>query len=193
VSNMVKQAVLMGGAIAAVLLGGTLSSLMLGVSATQAQPLSPVMTQKKPTVELLLSVEKQVIQKNPQGKEIKTWLEMAGNNGAAKPGDVLRFTLKAENKGDLPAKKLTLVQPVPQGTVYMLNTAISESPASVVYSIDGSKTFVAKPTVKVSLPDGTVEARPAPAEAYTHVRWRLGRALAPKATSKVFYQVKVKS
>ena len=151
------------------------------------------MTQKKPSVELLLSVEKQVIQKNPQGKEIKTWLGMVGNNVAAKPGDVLRFTLKAENKGDRPAKKLALIQPVPQGTVYLLNTAISESPASIVYSIDGSKTFVANPTVKVSLPNGTVVERPAPAEVYTHVRWFLGRELAPKATSKVFYQVKVKS
>ncbi len=183
VSNMVKQAVLMGGAISAVLLGGIFSSLTLDTSSIQAQPLSPVITQKKPSVDLLLSVEKQVIQKNPQGKEINTWLGMAGNNVAAKPGDVLRFTLKVENKGDRPAKKLILVQPVPQGTVYVLNTAISESPASIVYSIDGSKTFVANPTVKVSLPNGTVVERTAPAEANTHVRWLLGRALAPKATS----------
>jgi hypothetical protein len=75
----------------------------------------------------------------------------------------------------------------------VLNTAISESPANIVYSIDSGKTFVAKPTVKVSLPNGTIEERPAPAEAYTHVRWLLGRELSPKSTSKVFYQVRVKS
>jgi uncharacterized repeat protein (TIGR01451 family) len=165
---MVKHAVLMGGAIATLMFGGTLSSLFLSASPIQAQsPASAVV--------------------------IKLWQGLTGNNVAAKPGDVLRFTLKAENKGDRPAKQLVLAQPIPQGTVYVLNTAISESPASIIYSIDGGKTFVAKPTVKVSLPNGTIEERPAPAEAYTHVRWLLGRDLSPKSSKKVFYQVRVKS
>jgi hypothetical protein len=75
----------------------------------------------------------------------------------------------------------------------VLNTATAQSPARIVYSIDGGKTFVAKPTVKVSLPDGKTEERPAPAEAYTHVRWLFDRELLPKTSSKVFYQVKLKS
>jgi uncharacterized repeat protein (TIGR01451 family) len=190
---MVKHAVLMGVAIATLLFGGTLSSLILSVSPIQAQSPASAVDKKKPSVELLLSVERQTIQKDSQGKQIKTWQGLAANNVAAKPGDVLRFTLKAENKGDRLAKQLVLAQPIPQGTVYVLNTAISESPANIVYSIDSGKTFVAKPTVKVSLPNGTIEERPAPAEAYTHVRWLLGRELLPKSTSKVFYQVRVKS
>jgi uncharacterized repeat protein (TIGR01451 family) len=190
---MVKHAVFMSGAIATLMFGGTLSSLFLSASPIQAQSPASAVVKKKPSVELLLSVEKQAIQKDSQGKEIKLWQGLTGNNVAAKPGDVLRFTLKAENKGDRPAKQLVLAQSIPQGTVYVLNTAISESPANIVYSIDGGKTFVAKPTVKVSLPNGTIEERPAPAEAYTHVRWLLGRELSPKSSKKVFYQVRVKS
>jgi uncharacterized repeat protein (TIGR01451 family) len=191
----VKQAILVGGALATVLTGGTLGSFMLSVSLTQAQvnaPL-PVVPQQKSSLELRLSVEKQAIQTDAQGKEIKVWQAMPGNNVAAIPGEVLRFTLKAENKGDRPAKKLVLAQPIPQGTSYVLNTATAQSPARIVYSIDGGKTFVAKPTVKVTLQDGKTEERPASAEAYTHVRWLFDRQLLPKTSSKVFYQVKLKS
>jgi uncharacterized repeat protein (TIGR01451 family) len=191
----VKQAILIGGALATILAGGTLGSLMLSISSTQAQVNAPSsgVPQQKSSLTLLLSVEKQTIQTDAQGKEVKAWQAMPGNNVAAMPGQVLRFTLKAENKGDRPAKKLVLAQPIPPGTSYVLNTAIAESPASIVYSIDGGKTFVAKPTVKVTLPDETIEERPAPAEAYTHVRWLFDRELLPKTSRKVFYQVKLKS
>jgi uncharacterized repeat protein (TIGR01451 family) len=191
----VKQAILMGGALATVLIGGTLGGLMPSVSSTQAQvnAPSPKVPQQKSSLTLLLSVEKQAIQTDAQGKEIKVWQAMPGNNAAVKPGEVLRFMLKAVNKGDRPAKQLVLAQPIPPGTIYVLNTATTQSPARIVYSIDGGKTFVAKPTVKVTLPDGKTEERPAPAEAYTHVRWLFDRELLPKTSSKVFYQVKLKS
>jgi uncharacterized repeat protein (TIGR01451 family) len=191
----VKQSILMGGALATVLIGGTLGNFMLNVSLAQAQDKapSPGVPQQKSSLDLRLSVEKQAIQTDAKGKEIKVWQAMPGNNATVKPGEVLRFTLKAENKGDRPAKKLVLAQPIPPGTIYVLNTATAENPVRIVYSIDGGKTFVAKPTMKVTLPDGKTEARPAPAEAYTHVRWLFDRELLPKTSSKFFYQVKLKS
>lgn len=190
-----KQAIVLGGTLATVLLGGMLRSLIPSVSSTQAQVSapSPRVPQQKSSLTLLLSVEKQTIQTDAQGKEVRGWQAIPGNNVAAAPGQMLRFTLKAENTGDRPAKKLMLAQPIPPGTSYVLNTATAQSPVRIVYSIDGGKTFVAKPTVKVSLPDGKTEVRPAPAEVYTHVRWFFDQALLPKTSSKVFYQVKLKS
>jgi uncharacterized repeat protein (TIGR01451 family) len=174
------------------LLGGTWSSSILRAMPTVAEPSASPMAQQKPRIELLLSTEKQIVRQNILGKAVKTWQGFEAKTVMAQPGDILRFTLKATNQGDRPANKLTLVQPIPKGTIYMLNTATAEVPANIDYSIDGSKTFVAQPTVKMALPNGKMEARPAPAEAYTHVRWIFGQAVAPKATGKVFYQVKVK-
>jgi uncharacterized repeat protein (TIGR01451 family) len=180
-------------AVVAMLVGGAYGSTLLSTTPTQAQQAGSTTTQKKPKVELLLSAERQLIQKDRRGKEVKVWQALDPKNTTTKPGEILRFTLKAENKGDRPANQLTLVQPIPKGTVYILNTSIAEIPARIDYSIDGSKTFATQPTVKVAFPNGKMEARPAPAEAYTHVRWILERALGAKATNKVVYQVKVKS
>jgi uncharacterized repeat protein (TIGR01451 family) len=181
-------------AVVAMLVGGAYGSILLSTTPMQAQRAGPTTTQKKPKVELLLSAERQLIREDIRGKEVKVWQAFDPKNTTTKPGEVLRFTLKAENKGDRSANQLTLVQPIPKGTVYMLNSATAENtPVTIAYSIDSGKTFVAKPTVKTALPNGTAEERPAPAEVYTQVQWHLQGELLPKATSKFFYQVKVKS
>jgi hypothetical protein len=64
------------------------------------------------------------------------------------------------------------------GTVYFLE-------------VPNGKTFVEKPIVQVKLPDGKVEMRPAPAEAYTHVRWNFGSSVNPKTMMAASYQVRV--
>lgn len=61
----------------------------------------------------------------------------------------------------------------------------------MTYSINGGRTFAAAPTVQVRV-NGKSESRPAPTEAYTHVRWTLTSPLAAGATAKVEYQVKVR-
>jgi hypothetical protein len=59
-------------------------------------------------------------------------------------------------------------------------------------SIDNGKHFVAKPMIRVKLANGKVETQPAPANMYTHVRWKFEQPISPKTALNAAYQVRVK-
>lgn len=144
----------------------------------------------QPKMKLVLGAEKKVETKDAQGKPVVSWQALEGA-AQVQPGDVLRYTLSSENAGDKPASKLVLTQPVPKQTTYVLGSAIAND-ARLTYSIDGGNTFVAKPMIKVTQPDGTVVEKPAPADLYTHVRWDYSESLKPAAAVKSVYEVAVK-
>lgn len=141
-------------------------------------------------LQLRLEAEKQVVAKDQQGKQSKTWQPLKGQ-AVVQPGDVLRYTLISENKSDRPIKNLTLNQPIPKGMVYVLNSINVANDAKITYSIDGSRSFVENPTIKLTLPDGKVETKPAPAIAYTHIRLQVP-SVAAKAIVKATYQTQVR-
>ena len=141
-----------------------------------------------PKVKLNLGAEKKVVSVDAEGKEKIEWKAL---EGAVQPGDVLRYTLVSENAGDKPAKSLKLVQPIPAQTIYSLDSAKANG-ATLTYSIDGGKTFVEKPMVTVKLADGKEVQKPAPASAYTHIRWDYSSSLAPLAAVRAAYEVAVK-
>ncbi|MBC1221453.1 DUF11 domain-containing protein [Nostoc sp. UCD121] len=141
-------------------------------------------------IQLRLEAEKQVIAQDQQGKQSKTWQPLKGQ-AVVRPGDVLRYTLSGENKSDRPVKNLILNQPIPKGMVYILKSAIATNETKVTYSIDGGRSFVENPTVKVTLPGGKVETKPAPANVYTHIRLQVPSVPAKK-TVKAIYQVQVR-
>jgi uncharacterized repeat protein (TIGR01451 family) len=155
----------------------------------------PVLAQAikpKPQVKLMLSADKKVVQKDAQGKETVSW-QSVQDKATVQPGDIVRWTINIKNEGSGAAEKLILPQPLPKGMTYMLNSAnVSAGKGTITYSIDGGKTYVAKPTIQVKLPDGKVETRPAPAERYTHIRWALDQAIAPKQAVSVSYQAQVR-
>lgn len=141
-------------------------------------------------IQLRLEAEKQVVAQDQQGKQSQKWEPLKGQV-MVRPGDVLRYTLIGENKSDRLVKNLTLNQPIPQGMVYVLKSTNVANNAKVIYSIDGGRSFVENPTVKVTLPDGKVETKPAPAIAYTHIRLQIP-SLAAKAIIKATYQTQVR-
>ncbi|MEH1785480.1 MAG: hypothetical protein V7L23_07785 [Nostoc sp.] len=141
-------------------------------------------------IQLRLEAEKQVVAQDQQGKQSQKWEPLKGQV-VVQPGDVLRYTLSGENKSDRPVKNLTFNQPIPQGMVYVLNSTNVANNAKVIYSIDGGRSFVENPTVKVTLPNGKVETKPAPASAYTHIRLQIP-SLAAKTTVKATYQTQVR-
>lgn len=152
--------------------------------------------QNKPQVKLNLMAAKQIVQQDQQGKQQITWQALQSPDGkpvVVQPGDLLRYTVAGVNQGDRAANNLVVTQPIPQKTVYVLDSStVKNAGVTTTYSIDNGKSFVAKPTIQVKLPDGKLETRPAPASAYTHVRWRFGQAIDPKATITAAYQVRVK-
>jgi uncharacterized repeat protein (TIGR01451 family) len=147
--------------------------------------------QKQPQLQLHLAAEIQVITKDQQGKQKVAWQALQGK-GLVQPGDILRYTLKGENKSDRTLKNVTLNQPIPKSMAYVLKSAsINNQAAKITYSIDGGSSFVANPMIKVTLPDGKVETKPAPATAYTHIRLQLP-ALAAKSIVTATYQTQVR-
>ncbi|RUT01787.1 hypothetical protein DSM106972_064100 [Dulcicalothrix desertica PCC 7102] len=148
--------------------------------------------QKQQKVKLQLDAEKQVIFQNQQGKQMKSWQALKGQ-ASVQPGDVLRYTVSGENLSNKPVKNLTINQPIPQRMEFVLKSAIGDirSDTKITYSIDGGRSFVENPTVKVTLPNGKVETKAAPASTYTHIRMQIPSVEA-KSVVKGSYQVKVK-
>ena len=148
--------------------------------------------QQQPQVQLSLTADKKMVQKDPEGKPQVTWQALQGKV-VVQPGDVLRYTVSGANNSDRSVKSMAFTQPIPQRTVYVLNSATTaNNAAQITYSIDNGKSFVAKPTVQVKLADGKIETRPAPAELYTHIRWQFGSNVNPKAAVNGAYQVQVR-
>ncbi|MEH2263735.1 hypothetical protein [Nostoc sp.] len=141
-------------------------------------------------IQLRLEVEKQVVAQDRQGKQSQKWEPLKGQ-AVVRPGDVLRYTLSGENKSDRSVKNLILNQPIPKGMVYVLKSTKVPDNTKVIYSVDGGRSFVENPTVKVTLPGGKVETKPAPAIAYTHIRLQIP-LLAAKTTVKATYQTQVR-
>ncbi|HLO87461.1 MAG TPA: hypothetical protein VK203_20995 [Nostocaceae cyanobacterium] len=146
--------------------------------------------QKESALQLRLEAEKQVLTKDQQGKQQVNWQALKGQ-AVVKPGDVLRYTLSGENKSDRQLKNITVNQPIPKGTVYILKSVNANPTTKVTYSIDGGRNFVENPTVQVKLANGQVTTQPAPASAYTHLRFQVP-AIAAKTTVKVSYQTQVR-
>jgi uncharacterized repeat protein (TIGR01451 family) len=148
--------------------------------------------QSKGQVQLRLDAEKKVVQQ-VQGKPRESWQALQGK-AVVQPGDVLRYVVTGVNNGDKTVKNLTINQPIPKGMMYVLNSATvnTNNNAKITYSIDGGRSFVDKPSMQVKLPNGKVETRPAPAVAYTHIRWNFGTSVPAKAQIKGSYQVQVR-
>ncbi|BAZ42621.1 hypothetical protein NIES4101_85900 [Calothrix sp. NIES-4101] len=147
--------------------------------------------QKQPMVKLQLGAEKQVLTKDVQGKTKTTWKALQGQV-TVQPGDVLRYTLTGQNFSDRAVNNLAFNQPIPKGMVFVLKSANANTNAKITYSIDGGRSFVENPKVKVTLPSGKVEEKPAPAEVYTHISWKFPNAIAAKTTVNGTYELRVR-
>ncbi|NEO33773.1 MAG: hypothetical protein F6K36_25800 [Symploca sp. SIO3C6] len=150
--------------------------------------------QREEQIKLVLSAEKKVIEIDKKGQSKITWQQISGKRVKVIPNDVIRYTLNGENVSDRAVKNLVVNQPIPQQTKYVLGSATvaQNTGAETTYSIDSGNSFVKNPVIKVTLADGTVEERPAPAEAYTHIRWNFGDAVNSGVALNATYEVEVR-
>lgn len=144
---------------------------------------------QKPQVVLNLVVAKKIIKVTVEGEQKVQWQNLE-DGAAVAPGDILRYTVVGENTGKSPANNLAITQPIPDQMTYKLDSASSKNVAEITYSIDGGKSFVAEPTIKIAQEDGTVVDRPAPPEAYTHIRWQFP-SVSPEERATAMYEVRV--
>ncbi len=160
----------------------TLCLLVLGSAAAFAQKKFMVLRTGLPEVKVLLSG--QVERENS-----RIPVEQAD---AVKPGEILDWIITSENDGKGPAREYKTVGQIPPGTTFVAGSATADGSATVVYSIDGGKSFSAQPTVEEKQEDGTVKRVPAPVSLYTQVRYEWADPLAEGGKLAASYKVRVK-
>jgi uncharacterized repeat protein (TIGR01451 family) len=154
-------------------------SLVLPLAAN-SKPRRPPCVDKSPAnqrVLLTLKADKKVV------KDKKVTFEPIVGKAVVKPGDVIQYTVIAKNNSHCPLKNLMLKQPIPRGTNYLKDSATGVDGAELLFSVDGGKTFVARPKI---------DNQEAPASAYDHIRWRFPKKIATKAQVWTKYKLQVK-
>jgi len=163
-----------------------LSFLRLVVLAATAPVLAaaPAPDTAPPRLEVTVAVQREVTRVDVNGRS-QVVLEPVKT---ANPGDILVYRLRATNVGLAPAREARIEDPIPAGTVLVPDSVGK----NVHASLDGGKTWQAFPaTVPRKRDDGQVERVPAPANAYTHLRWVLEQAVAPGGSAEVAFKVQV--
>ena len=123
--------------------------------------------------------------------EIRPVQRDSSGNLITRPGEIIQYTLTATNIGLQPAHDVEIVDPIPEGTEYVLESARGEG-MIISCSIDGGRLYQSPPVVHdFQRPDGVIEKRAAPASAYTHVKWLVPRPILPGAQVTAFLQVRV--
>ncbi len=128
-------------------------------------------------VALTLKADKKVIKDN------KVIFQPIAGKASVKPGDIIKYTVIAKNNSRCPLKNLILKQPIPRGTNYLKDSAISIDGAELLFSIDGGKTFFAKPMIG---------KQAAPETSYNYLRWKFSGRMATNAQVKTTYKLQVK-
>jgi len=148
--------------------------------------LLPVMAWAAPDVKVAITAEK-VIQIEENGKSVEK--RIAADD--VQPGDTLVYTMTYENKGDEAATGVVLNDPIPQGTIYIVDSAFGPG-ADISFSIDGGKNFKQPSmlTYEVNV-GGKSEKRKATPEQYTHIRWTVEK-IAASRSGMAGFRVRVK-
>jgi len=122
-----------------------------------------------------------------------TSAEKAGRAAIAyRPGDVIRYEISAENKGDGVMTESVVTNPVPPGTEYVALSASGEA-ALIVFSINNGFTYQSwPPTYTIQDAEGNITTREATPDMVTHIRWEIKRNLAPGEKSILGFELKIK-
>lgn len=153
------------------------SVLILSALSARAQP-------EQPNISIQIDVAKEV----RQFKDNK-WILQRVPVATTQRDDILVYTITYTNKGPSEAKDATIVDPIPAGTVYLLDSAQGEN-AEITCSINGGFLFQPPPAkTTVQKPDGTREEIVAPANLYTHIKWTIRKPVFPKASGQLRFKV----
>lgn len=112
--------------------------------------------------------------------------------GDASPRDLIEYRLTYNNSGPLAVRAVSITDPVPSGTEYVVRTAKQPGGATVTFSVDNAKTFHAWPVRVQRLVDGREVWVDAPASMVTHIRWTLEDELAPTELVTLAYRAVVR-
>jgi len=141
-----------------------------------------------PKVEITVKAQKEVVKIDAGGKKSVT---LAAAKDAAS-GDVLVYTLRAANHGTAAAVNPRIEDPIPEGTVLLLDS-VKEDGYGIEASLDHGKSWQSFPaSMKRVSATGAMETVPAPPESYTTLRFVLDGPLAPGAGRDVTFKVQIR-
>jgi len=145
--------------------------------------------ENKPNVALTINVEKEV--RILQGEEWVVERVPVENSEEVVSRDMLIYTITYYNKGEGEAKDISVVDPIPTGTVYVLGSASGEG-VDITYSIDEGLIYQEPPVQYViKKADGTQEKKIAPSEMYTHIKWLVKGPVQPGQEGQVSFKARV--
>lgn len=155
------------------------------IAVTQSPHAQPLQNQG-PQVEILIENDL-VLKENDTRQGIRD----DNGNLITQPDDIILYTLTAGNRGNEPAHNVEIVDPIPEGTQYILDSA-SGNDMQISYSIDGGHFFQQPPVLfDFRRDNGTIEKRPAPARLYTHVKWLVTKPIQPGQSVAAAFKVQV--
>lgn len=148
---------------------------------------APVFAEEKGNLNLTSVSEVDTVVVNAKGeKEVK---RVDAAKAKVVPGDTVIFTTLYRNIGKEPVTNAVITNPTPEHTLYVDKSAEGKG-ARIEFSVDNGKTYDAAKNLTVL--DAKGKARPAAATDYTHIRWTLGKPLAPGAKGSVSFKAKIK-
>jgi uncharacterized repeat protein (TIGR01451 family) len=141
-----------------------------------------------PTVEVAVSAHKEIVTTDSAGK--KAVKLVPATQAAA--GDTIVYTLRAKNAGTGTAVDPRIEDPIPAGTVLVVDS-VKKDGYRVEASLDNGSTWQAFPaSVTRTTAAGQTETVPAPAESYTTLRWVLDGPMAPGDGKDVSFKVRIR-
>jgi uncharacterized repeat protein (TIGR01451 family) len=146
------------------------------------------------TAALAQTAERGCIELKTVAEVQETYVDERGNSatrlvpaGRVVPGDEITWTIVASNVCATPAGDVAITNPVPAHMRYVGTSAFGPG-TEIEFSLDGS-TFDAADTLTVAEPDGS--RRPARADEYAAIRWRLPQPIGPRESLTVRYRATV--
>lgn len=112
--------------------------------------------------------------------------------GGVSPREVITWQMRVANHGNAATPSGTSVDgELSSATVLIPGSASGDGSPSVSYSIDGGKSFAARPIIRY-VENGVSKERPAPLESYTHIRFLWQNGFNPGDARSVSYQARVR-
>ena len=135
---------------------------------------------------------KTTVEKEVKAKKKGQWVVERIPVEKTGPGDTLIYTITYHNAGKIAVIDATIINPLPRGIVYVLESATGKD-AEITCSINGGQSFHPPPvTERFKKSDGTVEIKPAAADRYTHIRWIIKKPVLPGQSGRVSFKATVK-
>ncbi|MBN1779737.1 DUF11 domain-containing protein [bacterium] len=128
-----------------------------------------------------------------QEKKINlTEAEKTGASIVYAPGDTIQYTVIAKNTGDAVMVKPVVVDPVPAGTAYIVDSAAGQN-CRIVFSVNKGLQYAVWPVmVTASTAGGAKLEREATQEEVTHIKWLVQENIPAGGEKVMSFQVVVK-